>query len=527
MDKLVQEKTVEEYLREVDYGKDVNYVPSLFALNFVNFIKLVNGGEGEENKTPIVHYKMLDNAQGDIQNTLNMIFRGSGKTTVFGEYMYLYLATYGEIEGFGKLDLGLYISDSIENGVKNMRKNLEFRWENSDFLQKHVPFARFTDIRWEFKNADGKPLVIKGYGAKTGIRGSKELGKRPTFALLDDLVSDEDARSPTIIASIEDTVYKALEHALHPTKRKIIWNGTPFNSNDPLYKAAESGAWVVNVFPVANEFPCSKEEFRGAWEDRFTYDGLMKLYEKAKKAGKVDGFNQELMLRIISDDDRMVVDDDLVWYDSSRVTTNKGAFNFYITTDFATSENKASDYSVIMVWAYNNNGDWLLVDGICERQLMNKNIDDLFRLVTMYKPQQVGIEVTGQQGGFISWIYDQMMSRNVYFTLASENNNGKAGLRPNTNKMVRFNTVLPLFKTKKIWLPKDKKQVKFVIELLEELRYASPKGFKSKHDDCIDNVSMLSSLTPWKPSEVTVDDNSGVWEDDDMVDNAAYSSYIV
>jgi predicted phage terminase large subunit-like protein len=342
------------------------------------------------------------------------------------------------------------------------------------------------------------------------------------------LVSDDGARSPTITASIEDTVYKAIDYALHPTRRKIIWNGTPFNSNDPLYKAAESGAWYVNVFPVCNTFPCNPEEFRGAWEDRFTYEYVRGQYDKAVLAGKVDSFMQELMLRIISDDDRLVFDHDLVWYDSKRVQQNKERFNFYITTDFATSEGKASDYSVISVWAYNNNGDWLLVDGICARQLMDKNIDDLFRLAQMYRPQQVGVEVSGQQGGFVSWIYDQMATRNIYFTLASENNNGKAGIRPATNKMERFNVVLPWFKTKKIWLPEDMREHPLVLELLEELRYASPKGFKSKHDDAIDTVSMLAKLSPWKPTEETVDVKTGdMFEEDEEVSGGAYSSYIV
>jgi predicted phage terminase large subunit-like protein len=521
-------QSVERWLNQVDYGTDANYVPSEFSLEFVNFIKLVNGTEGEENLTPIIHYKMLDQIAGGKSNTLNMLFRGSGKTTVFGEYMFLYLATYGELPDFGRIDLAIYVSDSVENGVKNMRKNLEFRWENSEFLQQYVPEAKFTDIRWEFTNKDGKKLIIKGYGALTGVRGSKEMGKRPNFALLDDLVSDEGARSPTITSSIEDTVYKAIDYALHPTRRKIIWNGTPFNSNDPLYKAAESGAWYVNVFPVCNTFPCSPGEFRGAWEDRFTYQYVKDQYDKAVLAGKVDSFMQELMLRIISDDDRLVFDHDLVWYDSKRVQQNKERYNFYITTDFATSESKASDFSVISVWAYNNNGDWLLVDGVCNRQLMDKNIDDLFRLAQMYRPQQVGIEVSGQQGGFISWIYDQMITRNVYFTLASENNNGKAGIRPATNKMERFNVVLPWFKTKKVWLPEDMREHPLVLELLQELHYASPKGFKSKHDDAIDTVSMLAKLTPWKPSEETVDTKTGgMFEDEPEMIGGAYSSYIV
>ncbi len=801
-------------------------------------------------------------------------------TTLMGEYFFLYLATYGDLPGFGTVDLALYVSDSVENGVKNMRKNLEFRWENSAFLQEYVPEARFTDIRWEFTNKDGKVFIVKGYGAKalaldtrlytadgytsigeckvgdriygpdgklativeksevfhkpmyaltledgrvlkvsedhinsvmintkpngltnwvdvdlttkellelgwlhtklgnkrhrgtsnkctmkvrntlpleyptkslpldpytlglilgdgsikknasgivltglkedtdfyrkhipyeqgedyidkrtesvntfdikginqiirdlgidtagcyhgsykcipeeyffgsveqrlallqglldtdgsisksgridfssaskqlsedvirlvrslggkaklnvkptdigglfyrpeiwigmnpfklprkadryitgrvhwdncnvvdikpitlepsqciaidneshqfiageyfrthnTGVRGSKELGKRPQLALLDDLVSDEDARSPTVIASIEDTVYKAIDYALHPTKRKVIWNGTPFNSNDPLYKAVESGAWSVSVYPVCNEFPCSREDFKGAWEDRFTYDYVEAMYDKALKTGKVAGFNQELMLRIISDEDRLVLDSDLVWYKSSTVMTNKSSYNFYITTDFATSEKTSADFSVISVWAYSSNGDWLLVDGICKRQTMDKNVNDLFKFVSMYRPQSVGVEVTGQQGGFIPWLYDQMIVRNIFFNLASENNSGKAGIRPSTNKMQRFNVVLPWFKTKKIWLPEDKKNEFFVVEMLEELRYASANGFKSKHDDSIDTISQLAVIGAWKPSQdvQVIQDESGIWKEDPSLNrhDNSMSSYIV
>lgn len=53
-------KTVIDWLNGVSYAEDPTYKPSLFALQFVNFIKLVNGGQGEEHKTPVLHYKMLD-----------------------------------------------------------------------------------------------------------------------------------------------------------------------------------------------------------------------------------------------------------------------------------------------------------------------------------------------------------------------------------------------------------------------------------------------------------------------------------
>lgn len=523
---------VEDYLNNISYSVDPSYVPSEFALQFVTFIKLVNGTQGEEHKTPVVHYKMLDTITNGGKRIINLCHRGVAKTTVMGEYLFLYIATYGEIPGFGNIDLALYVSDSIENGVKNMRKNLEFRRDNSDFLKEYIPEIRFTDIRWEFTNADGKTFIVKGYGAKTGVRGAKEMGKRPQLAVLDDLISDEDARSATVISAVEDTVYKAVNYALHPTKNMIIWSGTPFNAKDPLYKAVESGAWRVNVFPVCEQFPCSKEEFRGSWEDRFTYEYVKTQYDSALLLGKVETFNQELMLRIMSDEDRMIQDGDIAWYKIDAVIRNKSRFNFYITTDFATSQNQKSDFSVISVWAYNNVGDWLWVDGICKRQLMDKNIDDLFRLAQMYRPQSVGIEVTGQQGGFIQWIQNEMMNRNIYFPLASEGNDNKPGIRPNTNKLVRFNTMVPMFKARKIFFPLEKKNDPAVAEAINELSLASVSGFRSKHDDFIDTISMLSSIRAWKPSEespmVQKESSSSPWEVDiEETSNDRMASYIV
>ncbi len=523
---------VEDYLNATDYAIDNKYVPSEFALEFVTFIKLVNGEQGEENKTPVVHYKMLDTITQGGKRVINLCHRGIAKTTLMGEYLFLYIATYGELPGFGKVDLALYVSDSIENGVKNMRKNLEFRWENSDFLKEYVPFIRFTDIRWEFKNADGKTFIVKGYGAKTGVRGAKEMGTRPQLAVLDDLISDEDARSATVISAVEDTVYKAVNYALHPSKNLIIWSGTPFNAKDPLYKAVESGAWKVNVFPVCEQFPCTEEEFRGSWADRFTYEYVKEQYDTAVKLGKIETFNQELMLRIMSEEDRMIQDGDIGWYKLDAVVRNKSKFNFYITTDFATSEKQKSDYSFISVWAHNNVGDWLWVDGLCKRQLMDKNIDALFRFAQQYKPQSVGIEVTGQQGGFIQWIQGQMLDRNIYFSLASDGNDSRPGIRPNTNKLVRFNTVVPLFKARKIFFPIERKTEPAMVEAVTELSLASISGFRSKHDDFIDTVSMLPLMNAWRPSEEAQLEKSsgddGMWEleeDNSSVDRLA--SYIV
>ena len=108
----------------------------------------------------------------------------------------------------------------------------------------------------------------------------------------------------------------------------------------------------------------------------------------------------------------------------------------------------------------------------------------------------------------------------------------KPGIRPNTNKMVRFNLVVPWFKSRKIFFPAEKKASPELAEFISELSLITSGGFKSKHDDCIDTVSQLASLTPWKPSEeaplVESGKQDGMWDFDletEPVDRMA--SYIV
>lgn len=525
---------LEQLIKEVDYVfLNEEYVPSVPALAFIAFIKLVNGSEGEENKSPVIHLDMIDNAAKHDEN-LYVSFRGSAKTTALHEYMFLYLATYGEFFDFGKVEVAMYISDTIDNGVKSMRKNLQFRYDNSDFMKRYVPYSNFTDVRWEFENLDGHRFCVRGFGASTGVRGFKEYGLRPTWCGFDDLMSDKNSESATIVKDIKNIIYKAARQAMHPKKRKMIWTGTPFNKRDPLYGAAGSTGWNTRVYPICEKFPCLEKEFVGAWEDRFPYSFVKKEYDTLLASGEIQAFNQELMLRIVSEEDRLVQDGDIRWYSRNTLMDNKGNFNFYMTTDYATSAKQKADFSVISVWAYSANGSWFLVDGICKKQGMGENIDDTFRLAQIYKPQMVGIEVSGQQGGFIPWIQAEMMKRNIWFTLASDNNSNQAGIRPSGDKLVRFNTVVPWFKQGLMHFPEEYKgEHELVIEMIEEISLVTKEGFKSKHDDASDTVSMLSVLKAWKPSEealMTIDEKTGIWDMEDRGDKSdigGITSYIV
>ena len=533
MSNNTQAKSLDDWLDNVNYTDYKNYIPSKFAISFVDFVKLVNGPQGESNVTPPFHYFMLDKMISPVEYIVNLCYRGAAKTSLYGEYMIPFLAWKPKLPYLGDISTVLYIADSMENGAKNLRKNIEHRYYNSPFLQKILPQAKFTDTSLEFVNSRGHEFNVKMFGASTGFRGTKTYGKRPNLCILDDIISNEAGTSKTLMESISDMLYNAVIPAMDPNKKKIILNGTPFSKEDVIVKAVESGSWEVNVFPICEKFPCEKKDFKGAWEDRFPYEYVAKQFEVFQSVGKTAGFYQEYMLRINSAEERLVQESEINWYSRQDLLKVKSNFNFYITTDFATSAKQKADWSVISVWAYNNNGDWFWVDGICEKQTMDRNIDDLFSLVQLYNPASVGVEVTGQQGAFINWLQREMMTRNIFFSFArSGKNKSTVGIRPETDKLTRFNLMVPYFKMGKIFFPEELKSTKIMSEFLGELALVTRNGIKG-HDDCIDTISMLAYMNPWKPSlnsEPTYNSNSNYYgfdETDYIEQGSNMDSYIV
>jgi hypothetical protein len=107
MHKLIQPQKVSDLLNNVDYSFP-GYIPSDNAIDFANFIKLVNDG-GEENETPLFHLKMMDDVFTKERKNAIMVHRGAGKTTLFSEYLVLYIACFGHLPGFGKVNLMIYV----------------------------------------------------------------------------------------------------------------------------------------------------------------------------------------------------------------------------------------------------------------------------------------------------------------------------------------------------------------------------------------------------------------------------------
>lgn len=502
----------------------LNYVPSEEALKFIAFIRAAGV---EDNSTPEIHYRLADKYFGTDRQVMIESFRGSAKSTLM-EWYIIYAAANGSIENFGVVNFIAFVGDSAENGVKNFFRNIQTKIDNSPFLQQFITIKRCTNEEAELVNTAGHQLNIKGYGMKTNIRGVRYNGKRPEIIILDDVTTNEALTSETIRKTISNNFYKAIMPALHPTHYRLFVIGTPIAENDILSKLRTNKKWVVHRFPVAKKFPCAKEDFEGNWEDRFNYDAVLDKYETFEEDGQLQSFYQEYMLEITDLSTLLVAEEDIYWYDPSIVLKNKKNYNFYIVTDFATSTKKSADYSTIGVVAISSNNDWLLVDGQCLRQTMQENINDLFRYVKKWNPLSVGIESSGQQGGFLSIMQEMMIQRNIWFNFAKKPGSKDPGIRPISDKIHRFVTgVQPKFKQNKVWLPKPELASRVsprLLVLVEELVHELSKltlagGVKAlAHDDAIDLLNQLSEMELFAPSNTDegivaeISEDGMIWE---------------
>lgn len=468
-----------------------DYKPSVESLKFISFIKATGL---EENENAPMHYYLADKVMSQKKRIAVEQFRGSSKSTIAGEYVMIYAAAMGRLPNFGEVNFIAGVFDSADGGAKNCIRNLTSKIDNSDFLKNLLTIKRVTQNEMELVNSSGHQVNIRVYGASTNIRGVRYNNMRPELVIIDDVVTNEAAESETLMKTIDNNIYKAIIPAVHPKKNKIIFIGTPHNQKDVLYKAINSGTWDVSKFPVCEEFPCDREDFNGMWEDRFDYDFVKNTYDMYKANGQENAFMGEFMLRIIDEGSRLVRDEDIVWYNFKDISNNLDNFNFFITTDLATTEKKSADWSVMMVWAVNNNNDKLLVDIVSKRQNVSANIDDLFRLVRRWNPMYVGLERDGQQKAIIEYVKSQMIVQNTYFNLARDKKKREEGLGSGgQSKVARFNSVQPLFAQKKVWFPKDILKTEMG-RVIDEISTLTPEGYKSKHDDHGDCIAQLGAI---------------------------------
>lgn len=546
------------------------YVPSVESLEFFALMRLVQG-EDFEFSTPLFHYWLVDLLFGKLDRyqypysravcetiTINpkriavVASRGVAKSTVVTAFYPVYCAIKGITPDGMKTEFHLMVAASQQGGGRVMAKAVQSLCEDSVFCQEYFESMRFTETESEFiRKGNGKVknrvFLARYIGIGGGIRGVRSnIGaERPDHIIFDDVILNTDAAySDTIMGSLRETINADAVNALKGGGRgKIFSVATPFHLLDPVIEMLTGGAYTPVAIPICEKVykGMPEEEFVGAWESMHPYYAVMEQYESAVASNATRAFNQERMLRISSDEDRMISEEMIndSWYSRKALLKEVDAYNIYITTDFTTTSEAKSDFSAMAAWALNTNGDYHLADLCVRRQGIGEQYEELFRMVNFWQLQgknvEVGIEVDGQQKAHLFALKEMMTKRGEFFTFARQKGAkyGSEGILSRAtggNKHGRFRTILPLFQNGKIKFPVELQDTPDMKEALKQLKYTTWSAFGG-HDDFCDVVSQLGMLdvrlpSPGLSSHTNTHRRGSIWEDyTDNTSDSAYSSY--
>jgi phage terminase large subunit-like protein len=498
-------------------------------------------------------------------------------STLIGSFLNLYLAAKGELPNFGKVNFMIYVSDSMENNVKTTMQTIGGVYRESLYLKDlfeetslnmdRVKFVRKPMSKKELalyqqyaeqgipqKEIPGRmkrTYELRGIGAQSGARGTRSNLSRPNGAIIDDVVkSEKDATSDVILDAINSTIDADVLPALSGTGNFAVLIGTPYNKKDPVYSRIESGTWLPIVFPRAEEIrlDLKKEEFRGVWEDKHTYENCMLDFKHAlmlKDKGDASQYRrlmQEFYLRISSEEDKLIPKVWWQYFKREDVLRNAHVYNWYITTDFTTTGATGSDYSAMMLWALGHEGDFMLVDLVVRKMDLEEQYLTLFDMVrgiyTRVNHLEVGVETDGQQKAHIFALKQMMPKQGIYFSFARQKgakvgSEGISSRKEGGNKHWRFRMMVPYFQNRKIWFAEELKETRELDwkEFSTELEYVNTTGFGTKHDDALDCVSMLNAMETVIPTkqEMVRTSSDGFnyydFEEDINDEDSAYDSY--
>ena len=561
------------YSFNVDQALDVidltfrNYTPSKEAFEFFNVVRVVMG-EDPEIENSLMHYFLVDLIFGNVTKEqfpysdeinskirLNkskiaiIASRFSAKSTILTAFMPIYCAVTGKLPGFGDVMFWVSFGDSQQAGAKVQANTIRDICEDSLFCKEYFEKMRFTDEECEFiRKGTGKTkhraFMFKVKGAAGGsVRGIRYKTERPQIFTFDDIIKNEaDAGSTVIMNKLRSMIYSDASNALGQ-KGKIIIVNTPFNKNDPVYSALESGVWTPVCIPVCEEIflGMPKEAYKGSWEAMKSYEDIMEKYEDAYYGDTLREFNQELMLRIADKGSRLIDVENLQYISRKAIMENIENYNIYVTTDYTASNSRKGDYSGTFEWAVSSTGNWFLLDLTLRKMGIEEQYEPLINIARRWQSNYnklvtVGIELDGQQQVNLFTLKKLMIEKKVNFLFARQlgapyESKGITRRKAGGDKHTQFMRAHPLLEEGKVFFCEElknkpvmdagnKDKIDFA-ELLNELTYITYEAISSKHDDGLDCISMLPMMDVIRPmyqAPKAVKRTDNGWEFEDISD---------
>ena len=394
-------------------------------------------------------------------------------------------------------------------------------WISNHILENpaiHYYFGDLEGDKWtkaEIILKNNCRMIAKGTSQR--LRGKKQLSTRYTGIILDDFESELNTKTPESRLQIKNWVTAAVYPAIDFDKGGFLWcNGTIVHYDSFLNglvkgysdakKTGEDYSWDLETYKAI------LDDGTPLWPSRWPLPKLEERKQFYIDSGTPAKFYQEYMNQAKSPEDQIFSEEDInegIYQGNARYDEatdswyiqfadgGKEYINIYIGVDPASTINRRSDYSVIMVLGVTAEYDYYVIDYWRKRVLPMECADEIFKIAKQYSPiRRINIETIAYQEMLRDYIMKRSKKEGLFLPGIEK------GIKNYTSKKKDrlFEGLQPMFKAGAVHLKKQHHE--FIDELID-----FPKG---SHDDVIDAFYLATQLAKGNSKAANIKKEKGV-----------------
>ena len=417
------------------------------------------------------HFDRIREVQAEPNGTLDLWFRGSGKTSIITHGM-----TIWNIMQNPEITIG--ICSWSRRAAVDIVKAIKTELESNELLKSLYPDVLYDNpesesVRW----TEEKGLVVRRKNTKreatvegTGL-DTQATGRHWDIIVYDDIVSVNNVTSNEVIQNTTNALLTSFNLVSSNGQKRFI--GTRYHAVDTYDYLIKNKIVKMRIYPATVDGTPDGEPVSILTKE--------KLEEKRREMSPFI-FSAQMLLNPVSDDERRFNPNLFQYYDKQSI--DKLTKNVYITVDAATSKKKNSDYTAMAVMAVDSLDNVYLLDLVKDKLSLDERKKKLFSLVLKYKPLAVGYERYALMSD-TDYIRKCQEQENIRFPIVE--------LGGKLSKIERVDRFVPTFVNKKFYLPESLEYRDYEgisHDLIQELKYEMI-NFPRGHDDCIDAISRI------------------------------------
>lgn len=455
INKIIDDKaTRKELTRESHYW--------FFHLYFSEYVKYPTASFQRE------MFRITENE--NINMAVIIAFRGSAKSTIM-TMSYPLWAILGKQQ-----KKCVVIISQTQQQVRTHFANLKRELEGNEILRKDIGALEEESDEW-----GSYSLVLKKFNARIiaasseqSIRGIRHGSNRPDLIICDDVedltsVKTQEGRDKTFSWLSGEVI------PLGDKNTKIIMIGNLLHE-DSLLMRLKRKILEKDLDAEFHEYPLVTDDGKILWLEKFSNIEEIERYHKV--IGDEKAWQREYMLKIIPDEDQLVLREWIQYYD--QLPENKKDYRYTaIAVDLAISASSTADYtSMIVGHVYGNEETmrvYILPNPINQRLDFPKTIETLKNLAN----------TCGLDGRAEIFIEDVGYQKSVIQQLKKEGYEVKGFPVRGQDKRARLSSVTPMIQIGKVLFPRGS------CDLLA--RQLVNFGAE-KHDDLVDAFTILMHM---------------------------------